>query len=189
MDADDCTRMLVDQRKVDLPSAAANNGDRTLLLVDDETRILTSLKRVLRRDGYSILTAASAAEGLELMACNRVAVVVTDQRMPEMAGVEFLRHVKDHYPATIRIMLSGYTDFHSVTDAINHGAIYRYLSKPWDDRQLRDNISEAFRHHDATVENESLLRASRASGGDMRGAMPPRIPDLPGVARHGDLMP
>ncbi len=166
--AEDCTRMLVDHRKLALPPSASSDTGRTLLLVDDEARILSALKRVLRHDGYRILTAGSAAEGLEVLACNKIAVVVTDQRMPEMAGVEFLRRVKDLYPDTVRIMLSGYTDFHSITDAINRGAIYKFLTKPWDDQQLRDNIGEAFRRYELVTENERL-RHDLSTG----GAAPP----------------
>jgi|KBSSwiStaDraftv2_1062776.scaffolds.fasta_scaffold00366_9 diguanylate cyclase (GGDEF)-like protein/PAS domain S-box-containing protein len=159
--ADDCTRMLRDQRKLALPSSGANDEGRTLLLVDDETRILSALKRVLRRDGYRILTAGSAAEGLELLACNKIAVVVSDQRMPEMAGVEFLQRVKDLYPDVVRIMLSGYTDFHSITDAINRGAVYKFLTKPWDDEQLRDNIGEAFRRYEPVAQSGRQPRDAR----------------------------
>jgi CheY-like chemotaxis protein len=159
--ADDCTRMIRDQRKLALPASGANDEGRTLLLVDDETRILSALKRVLRRDGYRILTAGSAAEGLELLACNKIAVVVTDQRMPEMAGVEFLQRVKDLYPDVVRIMLSGYTDFHSITDAINRGAVYKFLTKPWDDQQLRDNIGEAFRRYEPATQSGRQSRDVR----------------------------
>jgi diguanylate cyclase (GGDEF)-like protein/PAS domain S-box-containing protein len=174
--ADDCTRMLADQRKLALPASGANDGRRTLLLVDDETRILSALKRVLRRDNYHILTAASAAEGLELLACNRIAVVVTDQRMPEMAGAEFLRRVKDLYPDTVRIMLSGYMDFHSIAEAINQGAVYKFLTKPWDDQQLRANIGEAFRHHDATMEIECTRCDSSTNGCEPQSLLPPPPP-------------
>jgi YesN/AraC family two-component response regulator len=73
--------------------------------------------------------------------------------MPEMAGVEFLQRVKDLYPDVVRIMLSGYTDFHSITDAINRGAVYKFLTKPWDDEQLRDNIGEAFRRYQPATQS------------------------------------
>jgi diguanylate cyclase (GGDEF)-like protein/PAS domain S-box-containing protein len=117
----------------------------TLLIVDDEAGILNSLKRLLRRDGYTILTAESPALAFDLLARNTVQVIVSDQRMPEMSGTEFLSRVKQLYPETIRIVLSGYTDLQSVTDAINRGAIYRFLTKPWDDEALRVQIREAFR--------------------------------------------
>lgn len=120
---------------------------RTLLLVDDEPDILNSLKRLLRRGGYRILTAGSAAEGLELLALNNVQVIVSDQRMPSMSGSEFLSRVKAIYPETMRIVLSGYTELAALTDAINRGAIYKFVTKPWDDEELREVIREAFVTH------------------------------------------
>lgn len=118
---------------------------RTLLLVDDEPNILASLKRLLRRDAYHILTANSGQEGLDVLACNAVDVIVSDQRMPGMLGADFLRKAKLLCPQTIRIMLSGYTELQAVTDAVNEGAIFKFLTKPWEDHQLREHIAEAFR--------------------------------------------
>nr|WP_298145590.1 response regulator [uncultured Pseudomonas sp.] len=119
----------------------------TLLLVDDESHILTSLQRLLQQDGYQVLSARSAAEGFELLALHSVQVVLCDQRMPGMNGTEFLDRIKSLYPDTLRIILSGYTDLHSVLEAINRGSIYRFYTKPWDSDTLRDNIRETFRHY------------------------------------------
>lgn len=116
-----------------------------LLLVDDEPDILHALQRVLRRDGYRILTATSGREALELLSNHPVKVVVSDQRMPEMNGTEFLSRVKELHPATVRIMLTGYSDLKSLTDGINRGAIWKYLEKPWEERALRETLREAFR--------------------------------------------
>lgn len=124
-------------------------GAKRILIVDDEPSILSSMRRLLRRDGYEILTANSAKEGFEILAQHEVQVILSDQRMPEMSGTEFLSRARELYPDTIRIVLSGYTDLESISDAINRGAIYKFLTKPWDDELLRDNIREAFRHHDA----------------------------------------
>jgi len=118
---------------------------RTLLLVDDEQNIIAALRRLLRRDAYHILTAASGQEGLDLLAVHAVDVIVSDQRMPGMLGADFLRKARLLYPQTMRIMLSGYTELQAVTDAVNEGAIFKFLTKPWDDQQLRDHIAEAFR--------------------------------------------
>ena len=130
--------------------------ERTLLLVDDEENITSALVRLLRRDGYTILRANSGKAGLELLAQHTVGVIISDQRMPEMTGVEFLSKVKELYPDTVRIVLSGYTELKSVTEAINRGAIYKFLTKPWEDDLLRANVEEAFRHHEMTMENASL---------------------------------
>lgn len=138
---------------VDLTSSA-----RTILLVDDEANITSALKRTLRRDGYNILTAHSGAEGLDLLTTNEVGVIISDQRMPQMTGVDFLRKVKALYPKTFRIVLSGYTELESVTSAINEGAIYKFLTKPWDDEQLRNNIREAFQRYEMEQENYRLAQ-------------------------------
>jgi len=130
--------------------------ERVLLLVDDEENIVRALVRLLRREGYKILTANSGAEGLEILKQNEVGVILSDQRMPEMNGTEFLSRVKELYPDTVRIVLSGYTDLNSVTDAINHGAIYKFLTKPWDDELLKENIQNAFNHLELTQENQRL---------------------------------
>lgn len=121
---------------------------RVLLVVDDEENILRALVRLLRRDGYAILTANSGAQGLELLQQHPVGVILSDQRMPGMTGSEFLERAKALNPASVRMMLSGYTDLQSVTDAINRGAIYRFLTKPWDDEQLRENIRQAFEYYE-----------------------------------------
>ena len=81
-----------------------------------------------------------------MLAENEVQVVLSDQRMPAMSGTDFLSEVKSLYPDTVRLVLSGYTDLAAVTEAINRGAIYRFLTKPWVDEQLRDHVREAFAH-------------------------------------------
>jgi len=126
---------------------AATPGEhaQTLMLVDDERNILTSLTRLLRREGYHILTAESPAEAFQKLAVEPAQVIISDQRMPDMSGTEFLSRVRQLYPDTIRIVLTGYTDLESVTGAINRGAIYKFLTKPWDDDALREQIREAFR--------------------------------------------
>lgn len=131
-------------------------ASQTLLLVDDEAFILTALKRLLRRDGYQILTACGGREGLQVLAETPVDVIVSDQRMPGMTGVEFLREARSLYPKTIRMVLSGYTELQSVTDAINEGAVYKFMTKPWDDEHLRANIAEAFRQKSLEDENQHL---------------------------------
>ncbi|WP_369642468.1 EAL domain-containing protein [Acidovorax sp. A79] len=132
---------------------------RTLLLVDDEDSIVSALRRLLRRDGYHIVTANSGAQGLQRMAENSVDVIVSDQRMPGMTGVEFLRRAKELYPDTIRMVLSGYTELQSITDAINEGAIYKFLTKPWDDERLRSHVAEAFSQKEMADENRRLANA------------------------------
>lgn len=139
---------------------------RRLLLVDDEINILSALKRLLRQDKYDIMTANNGQEALEALKNSPVDVIVTDQRMPGMTGVEFLRLAKESYPDTIRIVLSGYTELQSVTDAVNEGAVYKFLTKPWDDVQLRGHVAEAFKRKEMGDENlrlqQQLLLANMA---------------------------
>ncbi|MDO9422676.1 MAG: response regulator [Methylobacter sp.] len=140
---------------------------RTILLVDDEVNIINALKRTLRPDGYTILAANSAEEGLALLAKHEVGVIISDQRMSHMTGVEFLRKVKTLYPKTLRIVLSGYTELESITSAINEGAIYKFLTKPWDDDLLRDNIREAFQHYEMEQENVRLSRELQSANNEL----------------------
>jgi FixJ family two-component response regulator len=135
----------------------------TLLMVDDDENILAALKRLLRRDGYRLLTATSGKQGLDILHHDIVDVVISDQRMPEMTGVEFLRQAKSICPETVRIVLSGYTELASVTDAINEGAIYKFLTKPWDDGLLRASIHEAFQRKELNDENRRLNQQLRSA--------------------------
>ena len=164
------------------PAADAPKAARHLLLVDDEENILTSLRRMLRRDGYTIHTASSGDEGLAILAREPVGVIISDQRMPGMNGSEFLSKVKECYPDTIRIVLSGYTELNSITDAINRGAIYKFLTKPWDDELLRGHVAEAFSRFEMKSENQRLAALNQA--------MIDAIPDALFLidARHGTVI-
>lgn len=121
-------------------------NEQTLLLVDDEPNILSALNRLLRREGYRILTATTAGDALEKLARQPVQVIISDQRMPEMSGIEFFARVRQLYPNTLRILLTGYTDLEAITSAINVGAVHKFLTKPWDDDRLRDQIRDTFRN-------------------------------------------
>ncbi|MGZ5380181.1 MAG: EAL domain-containing protein [Mycobacterium sp.] len=140
-------QMLAEKKRLPLPCDSAPAAPKTLLLLDQDPSVLTSLQRLLRQDGYHILTASTAAAGFELLALNQVQVVMCGQRLPAMSGNLFLERVKHLYPDTLRIVLSGYTDLESIIEAINRGAIHRFCTKPWDNAVLRDNLREAFRHH------------------------------------------
>jgi ActR/RegA family two-component response regulator len=133
----------------------ASRPERTLLLLDDEDNVLRSLVRLFRRDAYRLLTASSVQEAFDLLASNTVQVIVSDQRMPDMDGTEFLERVRELYPDTMRMVLSGYTDLATITDAINRGAVYRFLTKPWNDDELRGHIQDAFRAHEKAASGVS----------------------------------
>jgi len=126
----------------------------TLLFVDDEANILSSLKRLFRPFGYRIFTAESGAAGLEVMEREDVDLVVSDMRMPEMNGAQFLEKVRAKWPDTVRILLTGYAEIAATIDAINKGQIFRYISKPWDDNDIALNIKHALQRK--VLEREKL---------------------------------
>ncbi|AYH42100.1 EAL domain-containing protein [Azoarcus sp. DN11] len=136
--------MLGEGARMALATPAEDAPLPTLLLVDDEPHVLSALKRLLRHDGYRILTAASAREGLDVLAREPVQVLLSDERMPGMNGSEFLMRVKELHPDTVRMVLSGYANVDAITRAINNGAVSKFLLKPWDDEELRVTIREAF---------------------------------------------
>lgn len=142
-----------------LAADAVSTASRTILLVDDEPNVLASLQRVFARDRYRILTAASGQRGLELLATHAVQVILSDQRMPNMSGTDFLSRAKELYPETVRIVLSGYSDIDSITRAVNEGAIYKFLHKPWDNELLREHIRDAFVYQEAVVKSRNAKAA------------------------------
>lgn len=115
----------------------------SILVVDDEEDVRRALVRVLRREGYEIVAASSGPEGLARLQRSSFDIIVTDQMMPEMTGLEFLVEAKRVQPSAIRIILTGYADFEVVKAAINDAEIYRFLTKPWDDDDLRLTLRQA----------------------------------------------
>jgi serine/threonine-protein kinase len=125
-------------------AAAFDTGGKKakLLFVDDEERILNALRSVFRNQ-YNVFTASSGPEAMEFLKRFRPHVVISDQRMPEMTGVEFLRQVKDFAPQAVRILLTGYSDLASIVGSINDGEVFRFISKPWDNTEIQKTIGEA----------------------------------------------
>lgn len=159
--------MLREGRQIDPALLGRRSRQRTLLLVDDEENIVAALRRLLRAEGWLLLSATSAEQALELMARHEVDVILSDQRMPGMTGVELLRRAKQLYPDTIRLVLSGYTELQSITDAINEGAIYKFLAKPWDDEQLRAHLREAFALKEMADQNRRLDEEVQAANREL----------------------
>lgn len=139
----------------------------TLLLVDDEASILSSLRRLLRPAGYTIHTAESGKAGLEILEREPVDLVISDMRMPEMNGAQFLEQVRQRWPATVRILLTGYADVSSTIDAINRGEIFRYISKPWDDDQLMLTLRDALESSRLRKENARLLALTQVQNEEL----------------------
>lgn len=119
---------------------------RRLLIVDDDEAIRRALQRTLRGEGYELTFAASAAEALDLLSLSSFDVVMSDHLMPNMTGIEFLKIVRNRYPDTLRVMLTGHAETQMAIDAINHGEIYRFLTKPWDNTELKVMLFIAFEH-------------------------------------------
>ncbi|WDT73298.1 MAG: response regulator [Candidatus Manganitrophus sp.] len=132
-----------------------------LLFVDDEENILHALRRIFRKEPYEILTAVSAKEGLSLIESHPVALIISDHRMPEMEGTEFLAKVRERKPDIMRIMLTGYADMKAAVEAINQSQVYRYISKPWNDDDLRLTVREALRQFDLVQSNRELTELVR----------------------------
>jgi diguanylate cyclase (GGDEF)-like protein/PAS domain S-box-containing protein len=162
---DDCTAMLLENRALPADKLGRRQADRTLLLIDDEPHVLTALERILRRIGCRILTASSALDAFDLMATHEVGVILCDQRMPEMTGVEFFARIRHMYPATVRMILSGYADVAAVTDAINVGAVYKFLNKPWDANELGSIVDDAFDKYEADLQHSQRWHERRALTG------------------------
>jgi diguanylate cyclase (GGDEF)-like protein/PAS domain S-box-containing protein len=141
---EEVSQLLRQQARLHL-GASPGVGTQTLLVVDDEPSILNAMVRLFRHEHYTVLTAPNAKAAFELLASKPAQVIISDQRMAGMTGTEFFARVRQLHPDTIRIILSGYTELASVLDAINEGAVYKFLTKPWEDDQLREQIREAFR--------------------------------------------
>jgi len=127
----------------------------SILCVDDEENILSALKRVfLEEENYGIITANSGEKGLEILKGRPVDLIISDQRMPGMSGTEFLKKARELYPDTIRIVLSGFSDFDTITKSINEGEIYRLIQKPWEDDDLLLTVKDS-------LEKYELMRVNR----------------------------
>ncbi len=129
---------------------------QSVLLVDDEPNILEALSRTLRKENFDIITATSGEQALSLLFNRSVDLVISDQRMPGMGGSELISKIKERYPETIRIILTGYQDISAAVAAINEGGAYQFLQKPWDDETLKLTIRRALLQYQLTQENKSL---------------------------------
>jgi len=130
---------------------------RTILFVDDEEKILTSLKRGLLDEPYNCLFATSGKEALQILESNEVHVIVTDMRMPEMTGLELLKIVKEKYPNTVRLVLSGYTQITTLLTAINQGEIFKFITKPWKlEEDFKGVVKQAVDYYNLHCERDRL---------------------------------
>ncbi len=132
----------------------------TLLVVDDEIDVCDSVHDLLRRE-FHVLKARSAEEGLKLMRDNEVHIIMTDQRMPKVSGVELLKSIRAGHPQAIRMLFTGYADLDSVIAAINQGHIFRFLKKPWQPDELEEAVREAAGEYERLVEHAETLERLR----------------------------
>ena len=139
-----------------------------VLFVDDESHILNALKRLLRKEDYNYYSADSAREGLLILEKNPIQLVISDQRMPEMSGIEFLQKVKLKYPDTLRVILSGYAEVGAIIDAINKGEIYRFISKPWNEEELKVKIRQCLKQYDFLNELNDLVKQTNAQNQELK---------------------
>lgn len=130
--------------------------ESTILIVDDEENVVKSLERTLRSIGRVIGT-TNPFQALEILKNEPVQVIIADQRMPQMNGIELLTKVYEKYPDVVRIILTGYTDISDLIEAINCARIYRYLTKPWENKELQLMVTQALERYDLQTQNKSLI--------------------------------
>ncbi|HTJ15066.1 MAG TPA: response regulator [Dinghuibacter sp.] len=127
----------------------------TVLYVDDELNNLLSFKAAFRRQ-FNILTADSAAEARRILSVTPVHIIVSDQRMPQMTGIEFFSSILEEYPDPVRILLTGYADIQAVIDAINLGQVFRYCTKPWSEEEIIRHLDEAYQLYELKMQQKEL---------------------------------
>jgi adenylate cyclase len=133
------------------------NNKHSILYVDDEENNLVVFKAAFR-NYYNIFTCTSAKEGMKILKENTIALIVTDQRMPQMTGVQFLEAVIPDYPDTIRMILTGFSDIEAIINAINTGRVYRYITKPWDEADMKMTMDKALEAYQLQQRNKELLQ-------------------------------
>ena len=126
-----------------------------VLYIDDEINNLNSFKASFRRD-FTVFTAESAEEGRKILEQETIHVILSDQRMPKTTGIEFFQSILQTHPDPIRILITGYTDINAVIDAINVGQVYKYLSKPWNEEDIKNFVYKAFEVVDLRQKNKEL---------------------------------
>lgn len=141
--------------------AEAIGAGFSVLAVDDEPNIVSALRRTLRSRGFTVHTALGGAEGLQLLESQPVDVIISDMRMPEMTGAQFLQHARARLPDAVRILLTGYSDITSTIEAVNNGEIFRYLSKPWEDEVLLSVLHDGLERKRLARERDQLLVLTR----------------------------
>jgi response regulator RpfG family c-di-GMP phosphodiesterase len=155
----------------------------TLLVVDDEPDVCDSVHDLLRKK-YRVLKAKSAAEGIKLMETEEVHIIMTDQRMPQVTGVELLKKIRAGHPQAVRMLFTGYADLESIIAAINQGHIFQFLKKPWQPEELEAAVLEATQEYDRLVEQADEMSALQEEIDQLRG----RVTTLEAEAQRRELV-
>jgi two-component system, probable response regulator PhcQ len=150
-----------------------------ILIVDDEPNIINALKRTFADDPYEVFSAENAADGMAFLSERKIKLVISDEMMPGMTGVEFLAQVKIRYPNIIRMMLTGHASLDAAIKAINMGAIYRFFTKPWNDLELRFSVKAGIDKYNLEEENRRLLRIIRKQAMNLKSLEK----EFPGISR------
>ena len=132
-----------------------------VLVLDDEENILSSLKRLFINESFDIFTTTDYKKAMDTLGEEEIKVVMSDQRMPEITGVDFLKQVKAKHPDTIRILFTGHADIQAAEDAINLGEVYRFINKPWNTEELKAALRQAVKHYDLVIENRELFESTK----------------------------
>lgn len=132
------------------------DGQRNLLCIDDEIGILKSLKRLLRNEPFSVVTAENGSEALALLSANEIQVVLVDQHMPDIDGLSLIKKIKAKRPSVVAVVLSGLVDLEHILAAINRGEVERFLAKPWNDEELKTVLRQCFHYFDLAQVNVEL---------------------------------
>ncbi|GMU01973.1 hypothetical protein KH5H1_60930 [Corallococcus caeni] len=164
---------------------------RSILIVDDEASVIHALRRCLRKENCEILHASGPHEALKVLNDTPTDLVISDHLMGDMTGLAFLKLVRDRHPDCVRMLLTGQADMQTAIAAINHGGIYRFLTKPWDDMELRVTVNLAFDHLKRERENRLLMARARnpalqnkMARVELSRPLPP--PHLPSIIRDAD---
>lgn len=139
-----------------------------VLVLDDEENILNALKRLFLNEPFGVLTTTNADEAMGILAKEKtIKLVISDQRMPHISGVDFLKKVKENYPDIIRILFTGYADISAIEEAINIGEVFRFINKPWNTNELKGAVQSAIQHFDLVSENKRFFESTKAKNEEL----------------------
>jgi response regulator RpfG family c-di-GMP phosphodiesterase len=143
--------------RYETPMASMEEQKINVLYIDDEPNNIVSFKAAFRRV-FNVYSAESAEEGAKVLEQEEIHVILSDQRMPKTTGIEFFQSIIETHPDPIRILITGYTDINAVIDAINLGQVYKYLTKPWIEEEVKTSIRNSFEVYDLRVKNKELTK-------------------------------